>query len=392
LNACELPSLWVTGSSTVEAHDCTFKQIALSKSSGVFTNCKFKEEITRNYLPIRALLDPHFFRDEFKEEITGTTNNNVRLIGESTAHFTNCQIRWLTAYRNSQAFITDSFVDSAWIGHSSQAKIKNSTISCKTRPTTITAKSTLEAHNLTIQRSPITAQYYRATPIRIESSFARLTGNLKFDFEENISKTRSDITIIGSTMILPQTISANLLPIFFMTGGRISYPEGLQIDVPGIERNEFHKILMRSLVPADESKKMFMPRVSALPFRKLSKDLRINYQGRLFYKSPATLDDMSENEIAYAKSLIPSRAFLASKGASFSRELMNNRAFFTPLSFKIYMDTCPACRNPEIPCNTVANCGHTYHERCYRIMISQAKKDECALCKTLVQPVRICRP
>jgi hypothetical protein len=360
-------------SATIEAHNCSLRRIELyRKARGVFTNCELEEKIPS----------------------TATTNsNNVFLRTESVGKFINCQIGWLHACRNSKVFIIDSSVDSALCSYSSLIKMKNSTIKSKTRQTIITTKSTLNAHNLTIELLPTTAGenlYDRFATVNIDSSLARFTGNLNFVFDENIPETRSDITITGSsTVILPQTINANLLPIFFMTGGRIYYPERLQIDVPGIERNEFHKILMSSLVPADESKRMFMLRRSALPFIKLSKDLRINYQGRLFYKSPATLDDMSENEIAYAKSLIPSRAFLASKGVRVSKELMNNKAFFSPLSIKVHTDFCSKCHNPKIPCDAVADCGHTYHERCYLTMVSQAQRSNCTICGSRTQIINI---
>jgi hypothetical protein len=360
LNECRLPRLKATNSSTVEARGCIFKQIELTEaSSGEFTNCKLEGEI-----PGKAV-----------------NSNNVILMTKSTGRFINCPIRWLYAYQDSEAFVTDSIIECALVGYSSQIKMKNSTIKSKARYTIITAQSTLEAHNLTIQRVPITAGenlYERLPAFKITSSRVQFTGNFKFAFEEDISRTRLDMYIDESTVLFPKTINANLFPRLFETGSRVFYPEGFRVNVSGSEGNEFHKILMGSLFPGD-SKTMYTSQRAPLLFGKRGEKLRLNYH--LLHGSSVTLDDMFENEIVFAKSLIPSRAFLASKGVKISRELMNDRTFFTNLFLRIYPDICPVCHEDEKPCDIVVSCGHVYHEKCYQSMVSHAKQNNCALCR-----------
>jgi hypothetical protein len=380
LNECKLPRLYVKDSSTIEAHSCTFKQIALTKASrGKFIDCKLEEEVTNV-----------------------TNKNNAILTTESKGSFIHCQIKWLMAHKSSKASITDSPVESVTGTCSSLIEMKNSTIKSKGYRTTIASKSTLNAHDLTIELLPITAGenlYGRLAPVKIESSMARFTGNLKFVFEENISETRLDINIDESTVLFPKTINANLLPRLFATGSQVFYPKGFRIDVPRSKENEFHKILMGSLFPGEweaidllqkslrapkspaqkmpyATDLMYTSRRSALLFGKPGKNIRINCLGRLFLGSSVTLDDMSKDEIAFAKSLIPSRAFLTSKGVKISKELMNDINFFTPPFYKVRQDICSICHELDSPCDTVATpCGHVYHEECYRSMLSFYKKE-----------------
>jgi hypothetical protein len=181
-------------------------------------------------------------------------------------------------------------------------------------------------------------------------------------------------------VFFPETINANLFPRFFaLTRCHFSYPKGFKIRASG---GEFHKTLVGSMI-LDKPQPTYTSQHSARPPILLNAEMsprsfRINCWGSLF--RPTTLDNMSEDEIAWAKSQTPSMAFLASQGTKISEVFNNGNSPITPF-YKVYQDICPICYEQDSPCDTVvAPCGHVYHEKCYLSMLSNMKSINCTIC------------
>jgi hypothetical protein len=346
LTDCTLPNL-VASSSEIEAVDCFFESFEIAvKSEGIFYNCQVERFA-------------YFF-------------------DEGIGALFNCQIEKMLIRWSSKVSVTDSWVGSAGAALFSELKMENVTIASKTEATCITEVSSLYARNITIQRQNDIYPFLYAGG----KSLMKFDEVLNFVSGES-SRVYSDMIIDGSCAIFPPKVNANLFPnIFVLAKSKVFCPEKIEINVPGIKGSEFRRLWI-GLTDPGESKNYFTSRRSALPpFGKFDGRIKINSWGHLL-RGSLTLDDLSEKEMFFTKSLMLSKASFLNLGIEAMKRC------FIWFSFRVYADACPICLDREKPCDTVAiPCGHVYHQDCYLSMayFSTDTGVNCAICR---QPSRV---